>query len=282
MKSFTNRVLYTQTGGIDLWATDSPMLSQRGERTKHITLIDPDKQPPEIAAKRALVAVECGTSAIFVGGSTDTGSNIVDATCIAIQEALELAMFASSKHPDADEDQWNVPVILFPGGAHAMSSNADGILFMMLMNSTNRKFLIEEQLQGAPYIAKAGLQTIPTGYIVCAPGGAVGEVGQADLISPNDIELISAYCQTAEMYGFSTVYLEAGSGAATPVSLQLIKTAKSAMNCTLIVGGGIRTPEQMSAAAKAGADYIVTGTITEEFEDLQLLKERLKSLISVL
>ena len=54
------------------------------------------------------------------------------------------------------------------------------------------------------------------------------------------------------------------------------------MNCTLIVGGGIRTPEQMIAAAKAGADYIVTGTITEEFEDLQLLKERLKSLISVL
>ena len=51
MKSFTNRVLYTQTGGIDLWATDSPMLSQRGERTKHITLIDPDKQPAEIAAK---------------------------------------------------------------------------------------------------------------------------------------------------------------------------------------------------------------------------------------
>ena len=36
------------------------------------------------------------------------------------------------------------------------------------------------------------------------------------------------------------------------------------------------------AAAKAGADYIVTGTITEEFEDLQLLKERLNSLISVL
>ena len=122
---------------------------------------------------------------------------------------------------------------------------------MMLMNSTNREFLIEEQLQGAPYIAKAGLQTIPTGYIVCAPGGAVGEVGQADLISPNDTELISAYCQTAEMYGFSTVYLEAGSGASTPISLQLIKTAKSAMNCTLIVGGGIRTPEQMIAAAKA-------------------------------
>ena len=47
---------------------------------------------------------------------------------------------------------WNVPVILFPGGAHAMSSSADGILFMMLMNSRSRQFLIEEQLIGAPLI----------------------------------------------------------------------------------------------------------------------------------
>ena len=163
-----------------------------------------------------------------------------------------------------------------------MSAKADGILFMMLMNSTSRRFLIEEQLIGAPYIAQAGLQTIPTGYIVCAPGGAVGEVGQADLIHPDDSKLVSAYCQTAEMYGFSTVYLEAGSGASSPVSLDLIKTAKSSMQCTLIVGGGIRTPEQMKAASDAGADYIVTGTITEEFDDLQVLKERLQSLISVL
>ncbi len=191
-------------------------------------------------------------------------------------------MFAASQHPDADEETWNIPVILFPGGAHAMSAKADGILFMMLMNSTSRRFLIEEQLSGAPYIAKAGLQTIPTGYIVCAPGGAVGEVGQANLIHSEDAALVSAYCQTAEMYGFSTVYLEAGSGASSPVSMDLIKSARAAMDCTLIVGGGIRTPEQMKAAAEAGADYIVTGTITEEYDDLQLLKERLQSLINAL
>ena len=265
-----------------MWMHDESMLPGGTSRTKHITLIDPDKQSPEIAAQRALIAVECGTSAIFVGGSTDTGSNIVDATCGAIQEALELAMFAASQHPDADEEMWNIPVILFPGGAHAMSAKADGILFMMLMNSTSRRFLIEEQLSGAPYIARAGLQTIPTGYIVCAPGGAVGEVGQANLIHSEDVALVSAYCQTAEMYGFSTVYLEAGSGASSPVSMDLIKSARAAMDCTLIVGGGIRTPEQMKAAAEAGADYIVTGTITEEYDDLQLLKERLQSLIDAL
>ena len=66
------------------------------------------------------------------------------------------------------------------------------------------------------------------------------------------------------------------------IKLHLIRTAKASMNCTLLVGGGIRTPEQMKAAADAGADYIVTGTITEEFEDLQQLKERLESLINVL
>ena len=115
-----------------------------------------------------------------------------------------------------------------------------------------------------------------------APGGAVGEVGQAELIQSDDAELVAAYCQTAEMYGFSTVYLEAGSGASSPVNLDLIRTAKASMDCTLLVGGGIRSPEQMKAAADAGADYIVTGTITEEFEDLQQLKERLQSLINVL
>tara|TARA_Y100000589_G_scaffold108678_1_gene103319 strand:- start:14884 stop:15681 length:798 start_codon:yes stop_codon:yes gene_type:complete len=265
-----------------VWLRDEQMLPKKEGQTRHITLIDPDKQTPDVAAQRALIAVESGTSAIFVGGSTDTESNIVDATCGAIQEALELAMFASSQHPDADEDMWNIPVILFPGGAHAMSAKADGILFMMLMNSTSRQFLIGEQLQGAPYISEAGLQTIPTGYVVCAPGGAVGKVGQAELIQSDDAELVAAYCQTAEMYGFSTVYLEAGSGASSPVNLDLIRTAKASMDCTLLVGGGIRSPEQMKAAADAGADYIVTGTITEEFEDLQQLKERLQSLINVL
>ena len=265
-----------------MWTDESPMLSPQNGKTRHITLIDPDKQAPEVAANRALVAVECGTSAIFVGGSTNTGDELVHATCQAIQEALELRIFAASQHPDASEEMWNVPVILFPGGAHAMSSSADGILFMMLMNSRSRQFLIEEQLIGAPLIDQFGIKPIPTGYIVCAPGGKVGEVGDADLIQSDDMKAISAYCKTAEMYGFSTIYLEAGSGASQPVHAELIRTAKSSSKCTLIIGGGIRTTEQLLSAANAGADYIVTGTITEEHDSLESLREQLHSLISVL
>ena len=265
-----------------MWDNESPMLPSKNGKTSHITLIDPDKQSPEVAANRALVAVECGTSAIFVGGSTNTGNDLVHATCQAIQEALELRIFAASQHPDANEEMWNVPVILFPGGAHAMSSSADGILFMMLMNSRSRRFLIEEQLAGAPLIDQYGIKPISTGYIVCAPGGKVGEVGDADLIQSNDSKAVSAYCKTAEMYGFSTIYLEAGSGASTPVHIELIQAAKASSKCTLIVGGGIRTSEQLLAAANAGADYIVTGTITEEHDSLESLREQLHSLISVL
>lgn len=265
-----------------MWDYESSMLSSKNGKTSHITLIDPDKQSPEVAANRALVAVECGTSAIFVGGSTNTGNDLVHATCQAIQEALELRIFAASQHPDANEEMWNVPVILFPGGAHAMSSRADGILFMMLMNSRSRRFLIEEQLTGAPLIDQYGIKPIPTGYIVCAPGGKVGEVGDAELIQSNDLKAVSAYCKTAEMYGFSTIYLEAGSGASSPVHVELIQAAKASSKCTLIVGGGIRTSEQLLAAANAGADYIVTGTITEEHDSLESLREQLHSLISVL
>ena len=163
-----------------------------------------------------------------------------------------------------------------------MSSSADGILFIMLMNSRSRRFLIEEQLLGAPLIDQFGIKPIPTGYIVCAPGGKVGEVGDADLIQSNDLKAVSAYCKTGEMYGFSTIYLEAGSGASDPVNVELIQIAKASSKCTLIVGGGIRTSDQLLAAAKAGADYIVTGTITEEHESLESLREQLHSLISVL
>ena len=265
-----------------MWDYESPMLPSKNGKTSHITLIDPDKQSPEVAANRALVAVECGTSAIFVGGSTNTGNDLVHATCQAIQEALELRIFAASQHPDANEEMWNVPVILFPGGAHAMSSRADGILFMMLMNSRSRRFLIEEQLTGAPLIDQYGIKPIPTGYIVCAPGGKVGEVGDAELIQSNDLKAVSAYCKTAEMYGFSTIYLEAGSGASSPVHVELIRAARASSKCTLIVGGGIRTSEQLLAAANAGADYIVTGTITEEHDSLESLRKQLHSLISVL
>ena len=87
---------------------------------------------------------------------------------------------------------------------------------MMLMNSTKRAFLVGEQVRGAPYLDQFGVEALPTGYVVCAPGGRVGEVGGAELIQASDVELVHAYALCAKMFGFSLLYLEAGSGAERP------------------------------------------------------------------
>ena len=251
-------------------------------RVRHVTLIDPDKQSPQIASDRACVAVEAGTSMIFVGGSTDTPDEIVHATCVAIQEGLELRAFAASQSPDGDELRWQVPVVLFPGGSHALSPAADAITFMMLMNSTDRRFLVGEQLRGAPYLDKFGVDALPTGYLVCHPGGKVGEVGSADLLMPDDVDLVKAYSLTAAMYGFKLLYLEAGSGADKQVNPELIKSARTTDGLTIIVGGGIRTPEQAKLSAESGADWVVTGTLTEDATDLNDLKSKIAAICSAL
>jgi phosphoglycerol geranylgeranyltransferase len=272
-------------GGDDMRRADATTLeyvTSGSESTRHITLIDPAKQDPNTAANRAMVAVECGSSMVFVGGSTDTPDEVVHATCQAIQEAFELRAFASSQDPESDESEWQIPVVLFPGGAHALSPAADAITFMMLMNSNIRRFLVGEQVRGAPYIEKFGIEALPTGYLVCAPGGRVGEVGEAELIQPSDVDLVRSYALTARMFGFRLLYLEAGSGADAQVNPQLIESARTVDNLTLVVGGGIRTPEQALLAAQAGADWIVTGTLTEDAADLQELRQRIGGIISVL
>ena len=106
------------------------------------------------------------------------------------------------------------------------------------------------------------------GYVICAPGGKAGEVGQVNLLQSDDTDLIAAYSMCAEAYNFSILYLEAGSGAHTPVNPNLIRAARAATdNLVLIVGGGIRDGDAARKAVEAGADWIVTGNLCEEFID---------------
>ena len=141
--------------------------------TRHAILIDPADQTPDMAAKRSLAAVAAGSSMVLVGGSSDTDMENVHETVVAIQEALELVEWASTQDAGT-ENLSKAPVVLFPQGAAALSPAADAITFMMLMNSTTPRFLIEEQVTGAPFIRKAGIEPIPMGYLICAPRGEGG------------------------------------------------------------------------------------------------------------
>jgi len=60
------------------------------------------------------------------------------------------------------------------------------------------------------------------------------------------------------------VYLEAGSGAPSPVPGPMVRAVRSVLSVPLIVGGGIRQASEARSLLDAGAQVLVTGTVTEE------------------
>lgn len=225
------------------------------EGTIHMTLVDPEKVTPSSASHIAKEAEACDTAAIMVGGSTSFSTSNLDKITRALKESVE------------------IPVILFPNNITGISRYADAIWFMSLLNSSDPYFLMGAQVLGAPIIKKFGLEPIPLGYIIVGEGGAVSVVGKAVPIPYNKPELAAAHALAAEYFGMRFVYLEAGSGAGKPVPSNMAKAVKNVVNIPLIVGGGIRTGEQVKEIAKAGADIIVTGTILEENKGRHKIRE---------
>ncbi|MBS7640716.1 MAG: geranylgeranylglyceryl/heptaprenylglyceryl phosphate synthase [Candidatus Bathyarchaeia archaeon] len=211
----------------------------------HITLIDPEKVTPEVAALISTDSEALGSSAIMIGGTTVVSQSMLNDTVKHVKEAV------------------SIPVILFPNNITAISEYADAIWFMSLLNSADPYFISGAQVLAAPLIRKIGLEAIPLGYVIVGEGGSVGVVGKACPIPYNKPELAVAHALAAEFLGMRFVYLEAGSGASRPVPPRMIKMVKEAISIKLIVGGGIRNGLQAKEAAKSGADIIVTGTIVE-------------------
>ena len=118
-------------------------------------------------------------------------------------------------------------------------------------------------------ILRYGLEPIPMAYIIIEPGGTVGFVGDARLIPRTKPELAGAYALAARYMGMRLVYLEAGSGADSPVPGVMVSLVKKLLgDVLLIVGGGIRSGDAAAELVKAGADLIVTGTAVERSSDV--------------
>jgi phosphoglycerol geranylgeranyltransferase len=158
------------------------------------------------------------------------------------------------------------PVVIFPGNAFQISSHADAFMLLSLISGRNPDFLIGHHVMSAPQLKRIGIPVVSTGYMLIESGSSTSVQYMSNTLpipsSKNDIAVATA--QAGEMLGMRQLYLEAGSGAKHPVPLSMITDVANSVDIPIIVGGGIRTPEQAENAWKAGANLVVVGNAIEK------------------
>lgn len=209
-----------------------------------VVLIDPDKP----AAVEAVCPYLSLPDMIFIGGSTGDQCE----TCIAqIRQTTER------------------PIMLFPGNIAQFTPTADALLFLSLLNARTPDVLIQPHIHIAQQVLQSGIETLPMGYILI-DGDRKSSVEIATKCTPipqSNIREIVSTAIAGQLLGKQLIYLEAGSGAKTPISAEIIHAVRAQLSVPLIVGGGITTPEAMLHAFDAGADVVVIGNHFEQNPD---------------
>jgi len=221
-----------------------------------LLLIDPDRLPEPDYLTLAEAARDCGVDALLVGTSF-----MLDGDFSGQLRSIKAVS--------------QVPVIIFPGSYTQISANADAILFTSLISGRNPQYLIDEQVKGAPFIKRAGLEAIPTGYMLIESGPltSVQFISGSMPIPRNKPDIACAHALAAQYLGMKLVYLEAGSGAEQAVPVEMVRATAAVLDVPLMVGGGLRTPRDCAERIGAGAGFIVMGTQLERTKGFGLLRE---------
>ncbi|NIM25115.1 MAG: geranylgeranylglyceryl/heptaprenylglyceryl phosphate synthase [Nitrososphaeria archaeon] len=223
-------------------------------------LIDSEVSNLDSSKKLAQQVEKIGASAILVGGSSAT-------------DQMEMAQVVKGI-----KQKIKIPIILFPGNVTGVVPDADAILFSSLMNSENPYFITQAQALGAPSVLKFGLEPLPTAYLVIGEGTSAWFVGSARGIPFEKPKIAAAYALAAQFLGMRFVYLEAGSGAKSTITPEMVKTVRHVFKGFLIVGGGIKEAKTAKELVKAGADALVIGTFLEKGGSLKKLTEIAKTI----
>lgn len=224
-------------------------------------LLDPDKEGSFGLPDKIKQLALAGPDFFFVGGSLITGNS------------FHLLVEAIRRHSQ-------VPVVIFPGSNLHIHNDADGILLLSLISGRNPEFLIGQHVIAAPILKNSGLEILPTAYMLVDGGKptTVSYISNTQPIPSDKPEIAACTAMAGEMLGLQLIYLDAGSGAENPIPAKMISAVREATNFPMLVGGGIRTPEQATAAWQAGADCIVVGNALESRPELLnfLLESRKK------
>lgn len=231
------------------------LLAARQTGAKKLAILfDPDKLRLQKMETALELAVECGVDYFFIGGS------------LVVNDMLDELLLKIHR-------RCTIPLILFPGNSFQLSYRADALLFLSLISGRNAELLIGQHVISAPFLKMSPLEIISTGYML-VDGGVQTAVQYMSNTYPipahkDDIAVCTAIA--GEMLGLKLIYLDAGSGARNPVSVSMIEAVSGAVSIPLIVGGGIRTPENVIVNLQAGADLVVVGNAIEK--DPALIRE---------
>ncbi len=212
---------------------------------KIAVLIDPDKTNHLALSEVILLYEKAKVDFFLVGGSLvlENPNNIIQKL---------------KKHSD-------IPVILFPGSLLQYSSKADAILFLSLISGRNPELLIGTHVAVASLLKNSNMEVLPTGYMLIGTGKStsVEYISNTTPIPSDKPDIAVATAIAGELLGLKLIYLEAGSGAKRPVPSEIIKRVKQNIDIPLIVGGGLKTENQVKNACESGADIIVIGNALE-------------------
>lgn len=234
----------------------SLLSASQSKGAAHLVLIDPDKITLEKLPAFIQQATSAGVDAFLIGGS------------LIVDDSFERCIVTIKQNT-------NLPAVIFPGGVMQISAKADAILFLSLISGRNAEHLIGDQVLAAPIIKKIGLEAISTAYMLVESGKTTSAEFMSNTrpLPRHKPDIAVAHALAAEILGFKMLYLEAGSGAEQSVPDEMVAAVAKHCSVPLIVGGGIRTPDEARKKVLAGANFIVTGTVFENNGKASLLKE---------
>jgi len=218
------------------------------ERGGLVVLVDPGRATLRVAQQLAERASAAGACGLLLGDSLGRGVDV--ATYVA-------ALRDGAPH---------LPVVLFPASADDLTPVVDAVLFLVLISGRSPRYLIEEQVRAAEFFRRnPSVPAVSTAYLLVDGGreSTVEHVSRTQPLPADDAECVAAHVAAGQLMGMYATYLEAGSGAARRVTDRVIRAARDATRGPLIVGGGIDSPRAARDARRAGADYIVVGTLFE-------------------
>ena len=164
----------------------------------------------------------------------------------------------------------NKPVVIFPGSSLQISKYADAILFLSLISGRNPQYLIGEQVNAALKLKGIGIEAISTGYMLIESGArtSVEFISNTKPIPRTKSEIILAHAVAAELLGMKLLYLDAGSGAKYSIPFDAVKKVSDSVSIPLMVGGGIKSMDEIKKYFHYGADIVVIGTLYEKNKNI--------------